>query len=317
MNSLTSAHYAFVAKQAAFDKLYGRKRDFSGMFEKDGRKRNAVVRQLWEEGLIEKDKVVSNNYITTELAYTRIDSQPVDPLDIWTKSLLNQHTFRDFDPRYDVINVTWWENVAQIKWLIEHKDEFQWYVMDESPLRYLASHYADNPNETSVNGCTWYGPMTLEEAQVVFQNWYKNHNSPGDRSLPVLGFNTKELIETAKTTRQNNRMQKVFIENIGWGLIQLGILNEDEVEGVHGGEPRGLVLQQTTMNLGDNPEVWATRVEENIEKNNKIIKAAEDNIRILKKIRDNISEFGGWNKFREEFKNRIEEEFKKGAKSEN
>ena len=312
MTSLTSKHYDFISKQAAFDKLYGIKRDFSDFApEQDGRKRKAVIRQLWDEGLVEpRDK----NYITTDVAYNRVTSEPFDVMAAWGKELAtSQHTFQDFDPRYDVIIASWINNPAYIKWLVNHKDELQWYVLDETPRKYSAARYSGiaGIQEKIDPGCRWYGPMTLEEAQITLQNWFKTAPSLDRTSVPVLGFNTKELVEIAKVARNENQIKKLIITNLGWGLHQLDILTENEAEKIKASEPGALSFFSPGINLGEKPEVWDSKLFENIERYEKMIQTANENITILLKIKNGVNTLGGWNKFRDELRKRLEQELSK------
>ena len=314
MSSLNTFHYNFVYRQAASDALIGRKRDFSkAAVESDGRKQNAIVRQLFDRGLIESygDK---GNYIITDAAYRMIDAEVINLQEEWEKNGKHAVTELDFDPKFDLIApfYRWPDEFAKIKFVAENAGSFLWYVLDDGPLKYSVNRYTPNAGEeASANGSRWYGPMTLPQAQEKMREWFKSEaGKPNFYNFPVLAFTHQAVVDYVASYRQQQRINKAFAENIAWGLQTLGILDETEGKQVASNEFGGLVMRQTTMNFGENPELWDSRLHQNIETNEKVIAAATENLRILHKIEEKVKEFGGWNKFREEYLAHLTQELK-------
>ena len=311
-SSLTTEHFQFCAKHAAFDKLYGLQRSFSDhAVTTDGRKRKKIIRELFEQGyIIPSEKGNGANFVCTDRGYVLTNSTPFDLASL-TVSLL---TNKEFDPRYDVNVASWIIDPAIVKWLYEHKNESLWFVLDESPLKYSSHAYSDNPwtlnSDENEKGARWYGPESLEDAQFHLQEWFKK--ATNTQRMPVLAFTTKEFMEKAKTIRQNERINKAILENMPWALNELLVIAEEQAKTVHCSDSVGgrfFLHPSSGINLGPDTAKWPEKLEENAQRCIDLITKLNDNLATIKAIQSNIITYGGWEKFLNDYKARIQKEF--------
>lgn len=97
--------------------------------------------------------------------------------------------------------------------------------------------------------------------------------------------------------------------NVRWGLEQLGIATEEESSCLKSKDSSPF----STNVLKDNPEDWSKDFDSEIQRAQKKMEDLQKHLEDLKKLQTKMTEYGGWDKFLEDYTRVLTEELKKEA----
>ena len=287
--------------------------------ERDGRKKNRLVRELLGSGWIEEHdgghKLVRQPIIDT------IEGEFVDLIPQWDELRKNASIGRKDD---DFIRLNCF-STGQLKTLLNAEPgDVQFYVMSSMPFEYSAQFQDEEGDPKTENACPWWGPFdSLDEAQVCLQRAYTEFMQSARRmqSFEVTVTST-ELIQHVEETVFNERIDDLFTKNLLWGLIQCELATEDELyhplkENEDRRRPKistslddGIILGVRGSNVGDDPTNWPVNLGNSIERHQKQIEESQSAVELLTNLQNRIGDYG-WSKFKTDYRAKLIEAVQK------
>lgn len=268
-------------------------------FEHDKRKLKGVLRKLMEAGYIVQLPETADRgvrYNATEKLWDDMLSQPVDLVKVWeTKG--TEH----YPCVFDMFQVDRFSG-PEIKYLMEHADEFQWYVVDSTPFDYPnSSRFRSEAGFSEEKRGWWEGPMTMAEA-LARRNEVKGKGRSGITTFAVSSETLKEHIRNKTRAK---KFTECFNTNIAWGLNAVGVLTDEQtdiVSKLSGDE--GLFSRAV---FHKDPTKWQEELREGLKHKLEKLGQLQQEITALHQINQGIQDQGGWDKFLADYKAKLAE----------
>jgi hypothetical protein len=262
--------------------------------EPDGRKRGRAVREAIEAGLIEPAHLPPNDsgYRLTPGLYESIPAAPFDPIAYWD----SQDDPARGDPLHPFIRIGRFDPrlpLSAIKGLLDDP-AVRWHLIDER-----ASYYHREPGPAER-----IGPLTAAEVPDRLARIGRPDRWEAVATTAAL----EAHVARVKLRRDVDRAER---EHLPWGLVTLGLLAEEDADRL----PAGLTPVRSSLGGGrdDGPIEWAGRLRKGVESARAEINRLEAALSVLDRLGRAVAEYGGWDKFRADYRARLEEELTKGT----
>lgn len=246
--------------------------------ERDKRSQKKAVKAALEEGLITSQDGTGESLRMTSLAYTMLKA---------TKPDLVTKTFAVLE-RYGESRRVHANDIAKcmgVEWAALTLEEQKWIV--EHPGEYQAFYY--NPH---------WGPPVPPARKVLI----------GDRATfqsAQHGYQEQLHVSDAGVEAERkrrifkNRFDDIKRQNLVWGLVKAGLLDEADKDLIRHRDDHDLLVGNE--GFGDDPEKWPDEMQQRVvqlqEKAEKCKTNADKLVTLLMKV----ALFGGWEKFFEEY----------------
>lgn len=302
--------------------------------ERDGRKRKKFQNDLMNCGIITpailqkgEPNLWPLDVLNINEIYTRINAQFVDLVEKWKEQRSiekNNNSYGSTNNAPYLVCLDWL-NISEIKWLIEHCDEFDWHVCNTHPFRFseykfyqepstlVAAKYsepsfswnipAEMKDKRSATCGLWTNSLRFIDAKQIMRNFLPSSDKLTDYTYAV---SSVTLRKEAKTVLFEEKFVATLQQNYHWGLYQLGILNEAESQKVssdNGGIifiEKGFPKLQFVANSLD-----LALIEDKTIENLQILAAR---LIIINKIKKGIEKLGGWDAFISQYGDKLRKE---------
>lgn len=252
---------------------------------KDKRTAKAVAKRLHDEGFINLDDDM--NCVINSVVWDNIVPEKPDLVNIWQLENKNNDQ-RNIIQKYVRVNKVM--NCNQIKWIVIHHEEYYWYIIDS----YNVNAY------DKITGDYRIGEARLQYASML----NKRHSS-----VEIVVSN-KQLDDHVQEIVFNRNLEQRYQDSLGWGLCVLGIISESEseliVSGYSVGNPN-LGIISNFLNAGSDPNSWGDKFKQSESRCHNLIERMKEKLLLLQKIEDRINVYGGWDKFRIDYKEKLRE----------
>jgi hypothetical protein len=204
--------------------------------EGDGRKQKRCLRELIGAGYLRQE---DTEYHATAQAYDELPEEPWDIISVWESQ--NKDRRRP-------LNWVLWEplSLARRKWCLEHPDLFAFYLVSDQ-----ITCFQHEGNERAV-----VGPFPLNEYLARLDAAKKARTTLDVVRFPTfeLGLSDDRLAQhiAQKTTAET--FERLFRNNLAWGLQHLQVLTEDEAKPIKSSDEMDGLFGRGWGNLGDEPE---------------------------------------------------------------
>lgn len=287
-------------------KLYGSSTRLHSLdyIESDGRKQKKALRELVEAGYLSQ---TGDEFHVTEKCWDEVQVENVDLISIWEKD-------RKFgwNKRHKYPFVRWrLLSFEQQKSVLECDAQYQWYICNHLPLQY------DRPMQDG----DLAGPMPhkdnhfsekINELDRQVKTRLEQEKRGGHFPETEIVLKTDGLTKHVEKVLGEERFISLYQTNLKWGLVQLGLANDDEAKEFVTSDESGWGLRAWLgSNLGLQPEKWGDVLTKNIADAKEGIDQIKHRLAIMEKIAANIDAMGGWDVFREQYKEKLIEELAK------
>lgn len=271
--------------------------------ERDGRKQKKLVRQLCENGLVNEDD--ERYFLNVDAIIQTIDAIPVDLRQLWDD--LHQKNWNE-----DFIRSTQLEN-GQLKTLIA-KNDVQFFVVSDAPFRWTSYRFSEDSGDPVENkGEPWWGPFSKLDSAIECRNRASKQFCKGSTSYEIV-LTTPALRKHVEQILFNEKIDALFSINLLWGFEKLEIATTNDLyyplnDGEERRKPRisvslddGIVFAPRGTSFGDKSEDWENNLAKSLERHRHRIEESQRTIELLNKIDTNIQKYGGWSKFKADYR---------------
>lgn len=330
-DTLTSEQYAQLQQDAIGAVWAGNDEPRLSLhsLDSDGRKQKRLARILTDSGWAEEIGETGNYTLNVQPIVDTITPEEVHIIPQW-EDLRENASHAEL--QYDYVRLNCF-SVGQRKLLLERieqqtpdqSDRILLYVMSAAPYRYTTCRHneeagdpeKDEQGRVKRGEYPWWGPFeNIADAQAALQRARREFSGMEGYEIVV---STVALEKHAEETFFNERIDGLFKQNLLWGLTQCGIATEDELyhpkqEGDEHRKPRisvslddGIVLGFRGSSVGDKPVDWEANLAKSIERHQKQIEESQAAVKLLTKIQTGIATYGGWDKFKTDYRSKLED----------
>lgn len=274
-----------IIAQIYIDSLvYGSSREINvKTLEPDGRKQNKILRDLRQRSLIAQIKLDSASYEATVYAYQYLLPEEPNFVKIWDNSRKGWNHNKNLQyVRFNYLKP------EEKKWVIKNKSELAFSLCYNNVLDY--QHQIQENDLVSVLF------ENLIEKRKELETLKKTSGKTWFPIFEILVSNSS-LKQHCQNVMVNENLDRLYERNLKWGLVTLGVIEEGSDIPSDDNPFSGY------RNFSNDPEKWNEEsVDKRIDSLELFIKQKEDNLSVLKKIKQKIAELGGWEIFKNEYR---------------
>jgi hypothetical protein len=282
----------------------------------DGRGREGKLKKLIETGYVVRSEKIGSYVQVTDKMWHEIVPDDLSPVTLWDRQNRkngvwdNRHNwpyvriFNKFDHDY-VGDVT--PNECR-GFITSNSPGLRWAVVD---MWFINHNYGYNPK---THADKIYGEYeTLEEAQKRYLEVTKDRT--GDIEILVTSQRLKDHVADIEF---DWNLDNSYKSNLSWGLAKLGILTEEDADTVKSnGDKFGIsmLVGRGGVNVGDDPYKWGEDLGVSLDRAVAGLGELSRKIATIMKIQKGIVLYGGWEKFRADYRAALKAELKKRAQT--
>ena len=281
--------------------------------ESDGRKRNRIVKDAVNAGLL-----MPTNEKSSYGVLLRITPEVISSVELVNFSLFDLWSdLREKNPHREAYERPW----VRVEGLsVENqcsllkRDDIDWFVVSRAPYEFHGG-FADSPETiltdvrpSESHNRYWAGPYTT----IDLAN--QRRKAILDASIAV---SSKELRQKVAYFFAERKIQRTFANNLLWGLVDVADIPNDLLFNSEGKPTLDTQLDEGhSLRFDSNPNqpssrqevTWETNLAKSIERLKSRITNAEQQLEKLRLIESRIQSTGGWDSFMDEMENRLRSE---------
>jgi hypothetical protein len=190
-------------------------------------------------------------------------------------------------------------SVEEVKYLVENHERYRWWV---------AKTWNITHNNVFKEDEELQGPFSLEEARAVLEKLRSPYDPKRTHFVEAEIVVTDERLEKLIDEVQlQYDLQHYLPNSIKRGLVEFGIISKEEKESIIADEQAPMILgsHYDIIHFGDDPQNWANRLKESVEKSIGLLGALQRKMALMNKIESGVVKYGGWEKFQNDCKERL------------
>ncbi|MEI8020022.1 MAG: hypothetical protein WCH39_17595 [Schlesneria sp.] len=284
--------------------------------ESDGRKRNRIVKDAVDGGLLLATDEKSSYGVVLRITPEVLSS--VEPVDFSLFELWGD--LQEKNPHREAYERPWIrveglsvENQCSLL----RRNDIDWFVVSRAPYEYLGS-FADAPEtiltdarRSEAHNRYWAGPFSMIAHAI------ERRKTILDATIAV---SSKELRQIVADFYAEQKIQRAFANNLLWGLVDVANVPNDLLFNSDGKPTLDTQLDEGhSLRFASNPSqpssrqevTWESNLAKSIERLKSRITNAEEQLERLRLIESRIQSTGGWCAFMDAMEQRLRTELSK------
>lgn len=268
----------------------------------DKRRQKKAIRTLVTDGYL--DQADDDSLTPTNRLFDELEPESVNLIDLWAASRSGWNERKN----YDFVR---WTSLTdgQKKAALTCPEAFEWHVCYVTPLNYAHDMRDGDLQGPVFEPASDLGPQIAVLIEHGRQAVCERRHRFSEPEFEVV-LRCPALTAHVEKTLADEKFAALYGRNLKWALTALSLVPAADAEGITAdGGPSWLFSD--SRDLGTDPAQWGDRVTEAITDAREGIARLQKRLATLEAIQAGIAQVGGWDAFREQYRDRLREEVAK------